>query len=328
MNKSLLKRLFKTMPPEENLEIVRVAQEIISDERKKGHSILADDLEIILKKRLAYEVSKPKGKVVPLHDIPTDRRYKIPLAKYVDREELRHHMILPPTVEEKIRRIEEEYAGRERLALFGLKPRKKILFYGHPGCGKSMSAERIAWNLGLPFLKVRFEAILSSFLGESAGNLRGLFDSIADYPCVLLLDEFDYIGKKRESNNDVGEMHRIVNILLHLMEEYASPGILIATTNVENSLDNALFRRFDDVIEIPRPSEKEIHQLLKSTLSSIKISNKIDWKIIANKLNGYSAAIVVKIAQDASKEAVLKQELPVNESHILKAIEENKDTGK
>ncbi len=328
MNQSLLKRLFKTIPSEESLDLVKIAQEIISEERKKGHTNLAGDLEMILKKRLSHESNKPKGKVVPLHDIPTDKRYKIPLAKYVDREELRHHMILPASVEEKIRRIEEEYAGRERLAHFGLKPRKKILFYGYPGCGKSMSAERIAWNLGLPFLKVRFEAVISSFLGESAGNLRGIFDSIADYPCVLLLDEFDYIGKKRSNSNDVGEMHRIVNILLNLMEEYSSPGILIATTNLESSLDTALFRRFDDVIEIPLPSENEILQLLKSTLSSIKISNKINWKKLTERLNGYSAAIIVKIAQDASKEAVLKQDLPVNELHLLKAIEENQVTGK
>lgn len=124
----IAKTSFKTIPSEESLDLVKVAQEIISEERKKGHTNLAGDLEIILKKRLTRESSKPKGKVVPLHDIPTDKRYKIPLAKYVDREELRHHMILPASVEEKIRRIEDEYAGRERLAHFGLKPRKKYYF--------------------------------------------------------------------------------------------------------------------------------------------------------------------------------------------------------
>ena len=165
-------------------------------------------------------------------------------------------MVLPKLTETKIQRIEKEYVARERLAHFGLKPRQKILFYGSPGCGKSMSAERIAWNIGLPFLKVRFEAIISSYLGESATNLKKLFESVKNYPCVLLLDEFDFIAKARSSGQDVGEMHRVVNILLNLLEDYEAPGLLIATTNLEGALDKASFRRFDDIIEIPKPGKR------------------------------------------------------------------------
>jgi SpoVK/Ycf46/Vps4 family AAA+-type ATPase len=232
-------------------------------------------------------------------------------------------MVLPRDVEQKISRIEKEYVARERLAHYGLKPRQKVLFYGAPGCGKSMSAERIAWNIGLPFLKVRFEAIISSYLGESATNLKKMFEAIQHYPCVLLLDEFDFIAKSRSSSHEVGEMHRIVNILLNLLEDYEAPGILVATTNLEGAIDKALFRRFDDIIEIPKPGTEEIKRLLKKTLSAVEVSSDVDWQELAIKMKGLSAALVVKTGKDAAKMAVIKGEKVVSLQHILQAFEES-----
>ena len=232
-------------------------------------------------------------------------------------------MVLPIETEEKIRRVEKEFAAKERLAHHGLKYRQKVLIYGAPGCGKSMSAERIAWNLGLPFLKVRFDIIISSFLGETANNLTKLFNGIKEFPCVLLFDEFDIVGKTRTNSQDVGEMHRIVNILLTLLEEYNSQGILIATTNIENSLDQALFRRFDDIIEMPKPSKEEILRLTKMTLLSIEKSKDINWNSIVDRMIGFSAAIVVKVANDAAKIAVIGNEKVLQQSHLEKSLSEN-----
>jgi len=153
-------------------------------------------------------------------------------------------MILPDDVEQKFKRIEQEYVARERLASFGLKPAQKILFYGSPGCGKSMGAERIAWNIGLPFIKVRFEAIMSSYLGESASNLKSLFETVQNKPYVLLLDEFDFIAKTRSKGQDVGEMHRIVNILLNLLEDYLE-GLMTLL-----KFQNLVLKRWKDYFEI------------------------------------------------------------------------------
>ncbi|GEJ47610.1 AAA family ATPase [Chryseobacterium sp. ON_d1] len=326
MNQDLLIRLFRSIEGEKNDNIVSVANLIIDNENKKGHGKLAEKLRIILDKN----TSSPRlyknefRKMLPSNiSIPTDKRHNFPLATLIDKELLRHEMVLPVETEEKIRRIEKEFAAKERLANHGLKYKQKILLFGEPGCGKSMSAERIAWNLGLPFLKVKFDVIISSFLGETAANLTKLFEGIKDYPCVLLFDEFDIVGKTRNSSQDVGEMHRIVNMLLGLLEEYNSKGLLIATTNLENVLDRALFRRFDDIIEIPKPSKQEILRLIKLTLSSIEKAKDIDWNNIAERMDGYSAAIVVKVINDAAKLAVIGNEQILTPLHLEKSLAEN-----
>jgi SpoVK/Ycf46/Vps4 family AAA+-type ATPase len=326
MHQELLIRLFRAIDGTKNDDIVKIAEKIISDESDKGHTKLANRLQSILdnnvKKSTTFH-NELKTLLPPRGIIPGDRRNNIPLASSVEREVLRHEMVLPPDVEAKIQRVEKEYVARERLAHFGLQPRKKILFFGAPGCGKSMSAERIAWNIGLPFLKVRFEAIISSFLGESATNLKRMFDSIQNYPCVLLLDEFDFIAKSRTSGHEVGEMHRVVNILLNLLEDYNAPGLLIATTNLEGTIDKALFRRFDDIIEIPKPGQEEILRLLRKALSSIQVSSNIRWKELAAQMDGLSAALVVKTAKDAAKFAVIRGERVVTGDDIISVLNEN-----
>lgn len=327
MNQALLTRLFKTIEGNQETPLIKIAFSIVEEEKRKGHTKLAEKLISILNSNISKSnENRPTLKLAKENDfhIPLDRRYKLPLSTHVEHENLRNQMILSPEVETKIIRIEKEYLARERLANHGLKPRKKILLYGSSGCGKSMAAERIAWDLGLPFYKVRFDSIISSYLGESASNLQNLFDSIQDYPCVLLLDEFDIIGKQRDvTSNDVGEIHRIVNILLGLLEEYDGDGILIATTNLEGSLDKALFRRFDDFIELPKPSEKEIIELLKTSFSALNISKKIDLKDVAKKMKNLSYAIVVKIANDAAKKAIINSRQEISSDDLEKALDEN-----
>jgi SpoVK/Ycf46/Vps4 family AAA+-type ATPase len=330
MNQAMLTRLFKTIEGNQETPLIRVAYSIIEEEKKKGHTKLAHKLNLILESNL----TKVKPSTLKLakdgtYKVPVDRRYRLPLATHIEHEYLRHDMVLSTVVESKILRIEKEYLARERLAHHGLKPRQKILLYGSPGCGKSMAAERIAWELGLPFYKVRFDSIISSYLGESASNLHSLFESMEDFPCVLLLDEFDIIGKQRNiTSNDVGEIHRIVNILLGLLEEYKGQGILIATTNLEGSLDKALFRRFDDFIELPRPSEIEILTLLKNSFSALKISPKINLKSIAKKMLGMSYSIIVKIANDAAKKAIISSNKEISNDDLECALDENKAINK
>ena len=266
MKADLIKRLFKAIYSEDIVSLKKIANTIIQDERGLGHGKLAESLEHISateKPRFTTFGGKfTNGNSAGVSALPTSKRDNSQLVSFVSRELLKHHMVLPLDVEERLQSIEKEYAARERLGKYNLTPKKKILLHGAPGCGKTLSAERIAWNLGLPLLKVRFDALLSSYFGESASNLRAVFDYCKREPVVLLLDECDFIAKSRVATQDVGEVPRIVNMLLTLLDEYNAPGLVIATTNLKIKLDEALFRRFDDVIEIPMPQTEEREKLL------------------------------------------------------------------
>jgi SpoVK/Ycf46/Vps4 family AAA+-type ATPase len=328
MNADILKRIVRAIAEGSQGDLQRLARTVVESERQVGHTKLADQLDAILTRpRKASNSRTPaneNGRT--LKDLPTSRRRGESLVTLIPREALEHHMVLPKDVDARFARIEKEYAARERLGAYGLRPRKTVLLYGPPGCGKSLGAKRLAWNVGLQLLKVRFDALISSFFGESASNLRSVFETAKERPCVLLLDECDFIARSRNNSKDIGEASRIVNSLLTLMEEYDAPGLLVATTNVEDSLDTALFRRFDEVFQVPPPGAAEIESLLNVTLSSVTVSAKIDWANIVRSLSGASAAMVVKAAQDAAKSAVLSGQKIVTIDHLKTAVAELRRT--
>ncbi len=328
MKSELLKRLMTAIAMESQQDLDKLAQTIVDVEKEYGHTRLADELERILAH--TKPVDQPTSRSIStsanrqLQSLPVNRRDKSLLVTMVQRDALEHHIVLPPAIEQRFSRIESEYAARERLLLHGLLPRKTILLYGPPGCGKTLSAQRVAWNVGLPLMKVRFDALVSSYFGESATNLRSVFDAAKEQPCVLLLDECDFIARSRVGSTDIGEVSRIVNTLLQLMEDYDAPGLLIATTNIEKSLDQALFRRFDDVFRVPLPGKVEIEKLLRMTLSGVELTRGVKWSELVDHLEGLSAAMVVKAAQSAAKSAVLGGKTAVEQSHLLDAISELK----
>jgi SpoVK/Ycf46/Vps4 family AAA+-type ATPase len=321
-----LKRVIRAIADGSPDDLERLAAKIVHDERRTGHEKLADQLESILRIQKARKTDYPATPRATsdnrMRDLPVSRRHGESLATFELPETLEHHMVLPSVTEERFARIECEYAARDRLRAHGLKPRKTILLYGPPGCGKSLGAKRLAWSIGLPLLRVKFDVLLSSYFGESATNLRSVFIAAKELPCVLLLDECDFIARSRVDTKDIGEAARIVNALLQLMEDYDAPGLLVATTNIESSLDFAMFRRFDDVFLVPLPGTKEIEQLLRWTLSGMRISESINWPGIVENLTGESSAQVVKVARDAAKAAVLRGEDVVSEVHIRKAVGE------
>jgi hypothetical protein len=319
VNATLLKRLARAahsgMPRDVDLLLRRIAD----GERKLGHKRVAEDLENILKEPLAANSNSP----ATLIGLPLSRRNSAPLLKEIPHDELRHNMVLPVSVEKRLQRIESEFAARSRLAGHGLRPRQRILFYGPPGCGKTLGAERLAWTTGLPLRKVQFDTLLSSYFGETLANLRRIFEDAAEKPCALLLDECDTLARAHTERNDIGEINRITNALLELLEGYRGDGLIIAATNLESSLDPALFRRFDEVLKIPLPSHHEVLRLLKLTLSSIRTESGINWDELAKKVDGMSCSEVVQIARNAAKSSILCGNGRVSTEDVRQALEES-----
>lgn len=326
MNAETLKRIVRAIASESPDDLRRLADKVIQSERRSGHAKLADELQAILSRPQPPRntAAQHNDNARSLRELPSSRRHGELLVSQIPRDELEHHMVLPTETEERFARIEREYAARERLGAYGLRPRKTILLYGQPGCGKTLGAKRLAWNIGLPLLKVRFDALISSYFGESAANLRSVFIAAKERPYVLLLDECDFIARSRTTSKDIGEASRIVNSLLQLMEEYDAPGLLVATTNIESSLDRALFRRFDEVFQVPPPGPDEVAKLLRLTLSAVQVEERVDWKHLVEMLAGASAAMVVKAAHDAAKTAVLSGQKTVTAAHLKQALAETK----
>ena len=300
MDSQFLKQLFTAIYKKDDSTIRNLMLQIAHEQEQSGDRPGAKEL-----RRIAKLMSEQPKTLTPW----IEKLSKEAFLTAVPREQLRHDLILPPGVEDQFRQVEQEYAARDRLAHHGLPYSQKILLYGPPGCGKSSGAERIAWNVGLPFLKVRFDALVSSSMGETAKNLRRVMEAATEAPCVLFIDECDAIVKSRLDAQDVGEAKRITNTFLQLLDEYNSRnGLIIAATNLQQLLDDAVWRRFDATIEVLKPGAKEALEIYYQALSSFELGWREEDDPMVHHLRELSAHQIVQAAQNAAKQAVLAGE--------------------
>jgi SpoVK/Ycf46/Vps4 family AAA+-type ATPase len=322
MKGNLLKRLFKAISLGDLKEIHSMARVIIDHEFELGHTKLSKDLEKILISSKGVEKNNylsDNRKYGTLSQLPKSKRKNTPLVIHKDQYKLEHDMVLPESVERKFARIEKEFAAKEKLALYGLLPKKKILLYGPPGCGKTLGAQRLAFNLGLPFYKVRLEAVLSSYLGESSINLSEVFDLANKTSCVLFIDEFDSIASTRTNKNDIGEMKRVVNSFLQYLDEYNGKGLLVTATNLTNLLDEAVWRRFDESIHIPLPGKREIERIIKLALGSFNYII-FDWEEVIQIAEGLSASKIVQGCKNGAKKTILEGVNEITQEFIIESL--------
>ncbi len=184
-----------------------------------------------------------------------------------------------------------------------------------------MTAAALAGELHLPFSTILLEGIITKFMGETAAKLKLVFDAISASGGVYLFDEFDALGAKRTQPNDVGEIRRVLNTFLQLLEKDDSNSLIIAATNHPELLDRALFRRFDDVLEYGLPDGEMIRRIITSRLAAFA-GEDIDWKVVVEKVRGLSQADVSRAAEDAVKHALLQEQSHVTTSSLLSALDE------
>jgi SpoVK/Ycf46/Vps4 family AAA+-type ATPase len=176
--------------------------------------------------------------------------------------------IFTPEVEREIESLIRERRQVDVLADAGLDPTRSALFVGPPGVGKTMSARWIAAQLGLPLLILDLSAVMSSFLGRTGNNVRAVLDYAKRQSCVLLLDELDAIAKRRDDATEIGELKRLVTVLLQEIDEWPANGLLLAATNHPELLDPAVWRRFDSVVRFPAPERNEVEKVVLSYLGT------------------------------------------------------------
>jgi SpoVK/Ycf46/Vps4 family AAA+-type ATPase len=212
-------------------------------------------------------------------------------------------LIVGPENYQALAEIIDEVRRGEELRRYGLSPRSKLLFCGPPGCGKTLCAEILARELRLPLLVARLDGIITTFLGETASNLRRVFDATVQLPAVLFLDEFDALARARTDAMEHNEIRRVVNSLLMMIDRFAGKGLLIAATNLESSIDYAAWRRFDEVLLFERPTLQQI----KDTLRLKTRNYPLDFEIsdYAGRLEGMSFAEIERICLTSIKRSVL-----------------------
>jgi hypothetical protein len=263
--------------------------------------------------------SKPVDALRPLTplNLPHDNRHSH-LIEVVEPRRRRDELILSPWNIRTFVGLLNEFQHADTLRRHGLPIRSKLLFCGPSGCGKTITAEVFAGELGLPLLIARLDTVISSFLGETAANIRKVFEAANRQPVVLFLDEFDALARSRTDTSEHNELRRVVNSLLMLIDRYAGRGFLVAASNLEQSLDSAIWRRFDDVVLFDLPDDRQIRQMLKLKTRNFPLNFNIEKKAV--KLKGLSYADIERICLNAIKRSILKGSKYLLESEFSIAI--------
>ncbi|MBI4910445.1 MAG: ATP-binding protein [Acidobacteria bacterium] len=255
--------LLKSHVEGNDTELLSVAMQAAAHEARLGHGAIAQQLRDLIdeaKRRGAAAQNRPGHLIVlePRGELANLLSVQTPRLRLAD-------MALHPSLAERLQRVLVEHRQQKRLREHALQPRRKLLFIGPPGTGKTMTASAIAGELHLSLFTIMLEGLITRFMGETAAKLKLVFDAIRRTSGVYLFDEFDALGAHRTQVNDVGEIRRVLNSFLQMLEKGTSDSLLVAAANHPQMLVRALFRRFHDVIEYSLPDAGLAGQILSGS---------------------------------------------------------------
>lgn len=314
-----IKALLRAYNDKHEAQFMSVALQVAADEANRGHNKLAGEIRDLVEQarnatpraRLrALPLAQPRGELADLLTVQYPQQH---LSQMVTTAEVR----------QKLGRVLTEQQQHERLSGHGLNPRRKLLLVGPPGTGKTLTAAVLATEMRLPLFVVRFDSLITKFMGESASKLRVVFDALKTTRGVYLFDEFDSLGMQRGSQHDVAEMRRTLNMFLQLIEQDTSESVIVAATNHGEALDRALFRRFDDVIQYSAPNQGEVEQLLQNNLAMLAPSD-MDYAVVASHGLGLSHSDIVRACTDALKDTVIGNLDRVSPLSVMQHLAERK----
>ena len=322
-----LKALIKSHISRDDGQFYSVAMQVAAHEAKLGHGKLAEELRDMIdagKTRLSQDAS---GKLVPIAGALSSTNK--PRGELANLLSVTHpvsrlgDMVLDDEASKQLARIIKEQRMLARIKEHGLSPRRKLLLVGPPGTGKTMTASALAGELGIPLFLVRLDSLITKFMGETAAKLRQVFDAIADLRGVYFFDEFDAIGSQRGTANDVGEIRRVLNSFLQMIEHDQSNSLIIAATNHPEVLDIALFRRFDDVVEYHLPTPAQALDLIRSRLGGIA-PKPFKKDGLVEHAQGLSYAEICRAVDESIKEAIMHDQTKVQRAELGRALEERR----
>lgn len=310
-----LKALLKSHVDGDDDRFYSVAMQVAAHEARLGHGKLAQELRAMVDDAKGHRdasvpvpISRPRGELANILEV------SYPKARLND-------MILGRTLSGQIKRVIREQRNAGKILEHGLSPRRKLLLVGPPGTGKTLTASVLSGELGLPLFSVRLDGLITKFMGETAAKLRQVFDATSRTRGIYFFDEFDAIGSLRGLANDVGEIRRVLNSFLLMIEQDHSQSLVVAATNHPKILDPALFRRFDDVLHYDPPNQAQIADLLRARLADSTV-NRVQWKILAKAAEGLSYNEVSRATNEVLKYALINKRLEIDEADILSMLEE------
>ena len=315
-----LKALLKSHAEGDEDRFYSIAIQLAAHEAKIGHGKLAEEIRDLVDKAKSTRSLPIAEKAVPI------ARPRGELAGLLSASFPKNHlneMVLDEHLSFQLKRTIREQREASKILSHGLSPRRKLLLMGLPGTGKTMTASVLAGELGLPLFQVRLDGLITKFMGETAAKLRQIFESTGQARGVYFFDEFDAIGSQRGLANDVGEVRRILNSFLQMIEQDESHSLIVAATNHPEILDQALLRRFDDVLHYELPDQQGISSLLKSRLG-YKSAKGVSWKRLAKKSLGLSYAEIGRACDEALKDMILDQHEMITEAGVNVSLEERR----
>ena len=297
-----LKDVVRAFHTRDELSFRRAMNEIIEEEEARHHFAIARDLRALL---AVNGSTRKQDATLSLPPAPKSRDNEWDLIDVRIPELDLDDLVLTPEISDKLGEITTEVGRWEELVSAGIPKRQKLLFTGPAGTGKTSAAEGLAATLGWPLGLVSVDSVVSSYLGETATNLRRVFEFARDHRMVLVFDEFDALGRMRDDSSEHGEMKRVVSAFLQFLDQYKGPSVLIAITNYPGLLDFALWRRFDEVAEFTLPSVHSIRRLLRLRSRSMSVKPfQIDPT--ASALKGLPHAAVERFVVDVRRELILR----------------------
>lgn len=263
---------------------------------------LAQQIEGLLRKSPTR--SSPLRRESPESAMPVDLDSRLHLARVDERPKLETEPVFVEGVGQRLRQLIKERCQREKLERMGLQPTRSALFVGEPGVGKTLSAKWVARELGVPLVTLDLAAVMSSFLGRTGNNVRHVLEYAKGVDCVLLLDELDAIAKRRDDETEVGELKRLVTVLLQEIDTWPSTGLLLGATNHPSLLDPAIWRRFEMVVEFPKPDVDALRTIVERHLGQAEQHDT--WRDVFTLLfRGSSFSDVEQAIKSARRQSVV-----------------------